>query len=135
MLLIALAVSFPGCEKYLEIPIEAGLSEEDIFSTYNGFQGFQDEIVEMMEDYTRGGARCVHALGGEAVAYGGFSVTAANLGLYAQSGGGLMGTNSIFLPHDHGSRYEESDYGLYTHTWKAVRIANVCLDKLEWRQR
>jgi len=131
MLLIALIVSFLGCEKYLEIPVEAGLTEEDIFSTYNGFQGFQDEIVEMIEDYTRGGARRVHALGGEAVAYGGFSVTKANLGLYAQSGGGLMDAHSIFRPHDEGSRYEESDYGLYTHMWKAVRMANICLDRLE----
>lgn len=131
LFLIALVVSFTGCEKYLDVPIEAGLTEEDIFSTYNGFQGFQDQIVVMVKDYTRGGARRVHALGGEAVAYGGFSVTKANLGLYAQSGGGLMDEHSIFRPHDEGSDYEESDHGLYTDMWKAVRIANICLDRLE----
>jgi len=133
MLLIAFMVSFLSCEDYLEIPIEAGLSEEDIFTTYNGFQGFQDEIVVMIKDYTRSGARRVHALGGEAVAYGGYSVTKANLGLYGQSGGGMMANegHGIFMPHDEGSRYEEADYGLYTHMWKAVRIANICLDRLE----
>ena len=131
ILLIALSVSFPGCEDYLEIPVEAGITEEDIFSNYNGFQGFQDQIVVMIKDYTRSGARRVHSLGGEAVAYGGYSVTKANLGLYAQSGGGLMTTHSIFMPHDEGSRFEQADYGLYTDMWKAVRIANICLDRLE----
>ena len=41
ILSILFAVSLAGCEKYLEIPVEAGISEEDIFSTYIGFQGFQ----------------------------------------------------------------------------------------------
>ena len=130
---IALTAAFVSCEEYLDIPVEAGLTEEDIFSTYNGFQGFQDEIVEMVKDYTRSGARRVHSLGGEAVAYAGFSVTRANLGLYGQTGGGLMSNQGygIFMPHNEGSRYEEADYGLYTHMWKAVRMANICLDRLE----
>ncbi len=132
MLLIAFIITIVGCEDYLEIPVEAGLTEQDIFSTYNGFQGFQDKIVIMVKDYTRSGARRVHSLGGEAVAYGGYSVTKANLGLYGQSGGGMMANqgHGIFMPHDEGSDYEEADYGLYTDMWKAVRIANICLDRL-----
>lgn len=130
-ILLAVMLSFLGCEEYLEVPVEAGLAEEDIFSTYNGFQGFQDEIIELIVDYNRHGARRSHAIGGEALAYSGFSVTRANLGLYAQTGGGLMDAYSIFLPHDEGSANEESHSGLYTHMWKAVRIANICLDRLE----
>jgi hypothetical protein len=132
ILSILFAVSLAGCENYLEIPVEAGISEEDIFSTYIGFQGFQDQMATMMRDYTRGGARRVHALGGECVAYSGFSVTKANLGNYGQSGGGMMSDqgHGIFMPHNEGSRYEEADYGLYTDTWKAIRITNVCLDRL-----
>ena len=131
LILLAVTMFFLGCEDYLEVPVEAGLTEEDIFSTYNGFQGFQDEIVEMIVDYNRHGARRSHAIGGEALAYDGFSVTKANLGLYGQTNGGLMGSYSIFLPHDEGSDNEEAHYGLYTHMWKAVRIANICLDRLE----
>ncbi len=131
ILTLALVISFTGCEDYLEIPLEAGLTEEDIFSTYRDFQGFQDQLPVMMKDYTRGGARRVHALGGEAVAYAGFSVTKANLGLYARSGGGLMQAHSIFFPHNEGSPHEGANFGLYSHMWKAVRIANICLAKLE----
>lgn len=130
ILTLALVVSITGCEEYLDIPVEAGLTEEDIFSTYKDFQGFQDQLPVMMKDYTRGGARRVHALGGEAVAYAGFSVTKANLGLYARSGGGLMASHSIFFPHTEGSPHEEANFGLYSHMWKAVRISNICLDKL-----
>ena len=111
ILLVVLAVSLAGCEDYLEIPVEAGISEEDIFSTYIGFQGFQDQVVTMIKDYTRSGARRVHSLGGECVAYGGFSVTAANQGNYGQSGGGMMSNQGygIFMPHDEGSDYEQAD--------------------------
>lgn len=130
MFITILMISMLGCEKYLNVPVEAVISEEDVFSTYKGFQGFQDEIAELIVDYNRHGARRNHAIGGEAVAYSGFSVTRANNGLYAQSGGGLMDTYSIFLPHNEGSWYEEAHSGLYTHMWKAVRIANICLDRL-----
>jgi len=130
ILTLALMISFTGCEEYLDIPVEAGLTEDDIFSTYKDFQGFQDQLPVMMKDYTRGGARRVHSLGGEAVAYAGFSVTKANLGLYARSGGGLMQAHSIFFPHDEGSSHEGANFGLYSHMWKAVRIANICLAKL-----
>jgi len=130
ILILGLMFSFTGCEEYLEIPVEAGLTEDDIFSSYKDFQGFQDQIVVMIKDYTRGGARRVHALGGEAVAYAGFSVTKANLGLYARSGGGLMQAHSIFFPHDEGSAHEGANFGLYSHMWKAVRIANICLEKI-----
>jgi hypothetical protein len=98
ILILGLVVSFTGCEDYLEIPVEAGLTEDDIFSTYKNFQGFQDQLPVMMKDYTRGGARRVHSLGGECVAYAGFSVTKANLGLYARSGGGLMGALFHIFP-------------------------------------
>lgn len=124
-------IAFAGCEEYLEIPVEAGLTEDDIFSTYKDFQGFQDQLPVMMKDYTRGGARRVHALGGEAVAYAGFSVTKANLGLYARSGGGLMQAHSIFFPHNEGSAHEGANFGLYSHMWKGVRIANICLAKVD----
>jgi hypothetical protein len=130
ILILGLIFSFTGCEDYLEIPVEAGLTEEDIFSTYKNFQGFQDQLPVMMKDYTRGGARRVHSLGGECVAYAGFSVTKANLGLYAKSGGGLMDAYSIFFPHNEGSSHEGANFGLYSHMWKAVRIANICLDKV-----
>ncbi|KKK52358.1 hypothetical protein LCGC14_3105710, partial [marine sediment metagenome] len=53
ILSIVFTVSLLGCEEYLEIPVEAGLAEEDIFSNYKGFQGFQDQVVTMIRDYTR----------------------------------------------------------------------------------
>ena len=34
-----------GCEDYLNIPPEADISEEEIFGTYETFQGFQDRLA------------------------------------------------------------------------------------------
>jgi hypothetical protein len=47
-----------------------------------------------------------------------------------RSGGGLMDAYSIFFPHNEGSSHEGANFGLYSHMWKAVRIANICLDKV-----
>jgi hypothetical protein len=124
-------ISMAGCEDYLNIPPEAALDEEDVFRSYETFQGFQDELLDMLVDYNRQGARRTMSLGGEAVSKSGQSVIHANLGRYSQSSGGLMASQSIFFSHDEGSRSEESDTGLYSHMWAALRIANMCLLKLQ----
>lgn len=127
----ALLFSFSGCEDYLNIPPEAALYEDDVFRSYETFQGFQDELLDLLVDYNRHGARRTMSLGGEAVSKAGQSVIHANLGRYSQSSGGLMQSQSVFFDHTEGSRNEESDTGLYTHMWAALRIANMCLQKLE----
>ncbi len=40
ILTLGLVISFTGCEDYLEIPVEAGLTEDDVFSSYKDVQGF-----------------------------------------------------------------------------------------------
>lgn len=127
---LILVFSFSGCEEYLEIPPEAALFDEDIFTSYENFQGFQDEIMERIVDYNRHGARRNHSIGGEAVSLDNFACARGNQGLYSQNGG-LMGTTSIYRPHTEGGTQEEAHSGLYTDMWEAVRMANICLLKLE----
>ena len=131
LIVIALMVIFSGCEDYLNIPPEAALDEEDVFKTYENFQGYQDNIMELLVDYNRHGARRTMSLGGECVSKEGQSVIHANLGRYSQSSGGLMASQSVFFDHDEGSDNETSHTGLYTHIWECLRIANNSLDKLE----
>ena len=131
LIAMALLVSFSGCEDYLNIPPEAALDEEDVFRSYETFQGYQDEIMELIVDYNRHGARRTMSLGGECVSKEGQSVIHANLGRYSQSSGGLMQSQSVFFDHTEGSFNEESHTGIYSHMWECLRIANNCLEKLE----
>lgn len=129
-IIIVFLFYFSSCEDYLNIPPEAALYEEDVFRSYETFQGFQDEILELVVDYNRHGARRTMSLGGEAVSRDGQSVIHANLGRYSQSSGGLMQAQSVFFPHTEGGTQEEPESGIYTSIWEALRIANLSLEKL-----
>jgi hypothetical protein len=131
LITIALMFSFSGCEDYLNIPPEASLDEQDVFGSYETFQGFQDELYDLLVDYNRHGARRSMSLGGEAVSKAGQSVIHANQGKYSQSSGGLMASQSVFFDHDEGGSNEEATTGLYSHIWEVLRIANMSLEKLE----
>ena len=46
VVIATLMLSVTGCEDYLNIPAEAALWEDDMFTTYESLQGCQDEIME-----------------------------------------------------------------------------------------
>ncbi len=130
-ILIAVVLLLSGCEDYLDIPPEAALYEEDVFRSYENFQGFLDRCMLYVVDYNRHGARTTQSLGGECVSINGQSVIFANLGQYSQASNGLMARFSIYVPVHDGSPGEQTTTGLYTHMWEALRVANMSLEKLE----
>src|SRR3546814_173478 len=114
-----------GCEKYLNIPPEADISEEEIFGTYETFQGFQDRLAVYLADYNRHGERRCHSIGGEAIApAANQAVNAGNIGDYWR----LMKELSIYVEANNGKQLKG---GLYSYMWEALRIANTSLEKLE----
>lgn len=122
-LLLLIILTMFSCKKYLNIPPEANISEEEIFGSYESFQGFQDQLLNNVVDYNRHGARVTHAIGGEALSPSSQTVFNGNNGdyWYILSNRGIYtsGESSSFLG------------GLYTRQWESMRIANVCLEKLE----
>jgi len=111
-----------GCEDYLNIPPEAAISEDEIFGSYNSFQGFQDKLLKNLHDYNRHGARVTTALGGEAMSPTGQSVYNANLGnyWYLLNNRGIWATAELNFAG-----------GFYQYIWESLRIANMSLEKLE----
>lgn len=128
---IASIIIMGGCEDYLNIPPEAAIDEKDVFGNYESFQGFLDRLMLYVTDYNRHGARTSQSLGGECVSINGQSVIFANQGNYSHTRGGLMARFSIYVPVQDGSPDERTNFGLYTHFWEALRIANLALEKLE----
>jgi hypothetical protein len=111
-----------SCEDFLNIPPEADISEEQIFGTYAGFQGFQDKLLNNLVDYNNHGPRVTHSVGGEALSPSGQSVFGGNNGDYFY----LLGNRGIYCTAESGFAA-----GLYTSMWENIRIANMCLEKLE----
>ncbi len=122
-LLFIIAIVMFGCDEYLNIPLEADISEAEVFGSYNSFQGFQDQLVRNLVDYNRHGARVTHSIGGEALSPSGQSVYGGNIGDYTY----LVGNRGIYAIAER----EAFKAGLYTHFFENVRIANISLEQLE----
>jgi hypothetical protein len=120
---LGVLLSTNSCEDYLNIPPEAAISEEEIFGTYAAFQGFQDKLLNNLVDYNNHGARVTHSIGGEAISPNGQSVFGGNNGDYWY----LLSNRGIYCPAE--SNLFAS--GLYSSMWDNIRIANMCLEKLE----
>src|SRR5690554_6818555 len=90
-----------SCEEYLNIPPEADISDEEIFGTYESFQGFQDRLAVYLSDYNRHGERRCHSIGGEAIApVANQAVNAGNIGDYWR----LMRELSIYVAANNGNQ-------------------------------
>lgn len=120
---LTLALFMFSCEEYLDIPPEADLTEEEIFGTYENFQGFQDQLLLNLVDFNNHGARVTHAVGGEALSPSGQTVFNANLGNYM-----YMLTNRGIYTTSESNKFSA---GLYTSMWENIRICNVSLAQLE----
>jgi hypothetical protein len=112
-----------SCKDYLNIPPEADISEAEIFGSYANFQGFQDQLLNNLVDFNNHGARVTHSVGGEALSPSAQSVFNGNLGDYNY----LLTNRGIYAPAESGMFAA----GLYSHMWQNIRIANMCLEKLE----
>lgn len=112
-----------SCEDYLNIPLEAEISEEEVFGSYESFQGFQDQLMRMTVDYNRHGPRATNALGGEGVSPSGQTIYKANRGDYR-----YVVENRGIYPSPESNSFQD---GLYNTFWSNIRMANMCLEKLE----
>ncbi|NOR74232.1 MAG: RagB/SusD family nutrient uptake outer membrane protein [Draconibacterium sp.] len=121
-LLFIMAVVMFSCEDYLNIPLEAEISEEEVFGSYASFQGFQDQLMRMTVDYNRNGARATNAIGGEGVSPSGQTIYNGNRGDYR-----YVVSNRGIYPN--GTDYFQP--GLYESFWGNIRMANMCLEQLE----
>ena len=122
--LFLLALIASSCEDYLEIPAEVEISEQEIFSTYENFQGFQDKLLNNLVDYNNHGWNVTNSIGGECLAINGASVYEGNRGNYpwliTGNGHSIWSAGQISF-----------DAGLYLSMWENIRLANLCLEKVE----
>ena len=120
-----IVLSFWACEDYLDVPPDANISEEDIFSSYNSFQGFVDQLYEYMVDYNNH-AICVSPnLGGETMGSKGWS--SGNHGAYGNYWA-IVNDNSRSIYVGYGSESNGiHQRGIWDFCWDGARICNIGL--------
>ncbi|WP_159434588.1 RagB/SusD family nutrient uptake outer membrane protein [Flavobacterium flevense] len=115
-----------SCEDYLNVPPEAAITEDKVFSTYLSFQGFEDQMYQYIVDPNLSTITVGHNLTGETIAKQGWNTSqGASTGNYLNltSGGG----RSNFKFFDDGTGVEK---GIWAYSWKGIRRANIALQKL-----
>ena len=134
------SILFTSCEEYLDKTPDADVSNEDIFGTYESFQGFFDANYGEVIDYITVYPTTSHNFGGETLQnFIAWSESARTwIGDYWYIAG--MDDHSF---NDHTSLYANVDYGTYgkfmkggggggiwTGGWRGIRVCNVALDNL-----
>ena len=121
-----------SCEQYLEVPSDASLTEEVIFSSYNTFQGYLDPCYSMVVDPNHSGILVSNNIGTESVNTNGassaYNALNMNYGFLSQNGG-----RSIWIGYYDANLTPQIDRsGLYNFWPIASRICNIALKNLNY---
>ena len=140
-LAVSILLTFFGltsCKKYLDRPLAANISEQDVFTNFRSFQGFTEELYHALPDMTKSTWNAEWNMGDDIL-----STTNAQYRLSAefdngnyrawQTGGGGW-DNSWLDDNGSGSTNLGNDpfrKGLWPLSWYGIRKANVGLANLD----
>jgi len=126
--LVGIILSLQSCEDYLEKTPESDITEEEIFSTYESFQGFVDVMYGLLVDFNSHALTTGSENGDHTIAFQGW----ASARKYA------TGNYWEFLDRMHSNYWTtedgvslESGSGIWIDGYKGIRIANIALKNLE----
>jgi starch-binding outer membrane protein, SusD/RagB family len=128
-MLIIIPVFLFSCDDYLDKTPDADVTERDIFTTYESFQGFQDVLYSLLVDYNSHALTTGSENGDHTIALQGWSSARK----YA------TGNYWEFFDRLHSNYYSnaednvlpESGSGIWIDGYRAIRIANICLANID----
>ena len=120
LLMLPVLIATGGCKDYLNVPSEAAVTEEKVFSTYNLFQGFVDQMYPAVLDHNRTYYTCTGEMGGEAIAYNGNHTSAR----------AVRGNYTAYLGRGY-YQVDGSFTGIWDNGWRVIRMCNMGLKNLK----
>jgi hypothetical protein len=131
--LVVASMLFASCDEYLDKTPDAVVSEEDIFSTYESFQGFVDANYAEILNYNHHYMVTTADFGGDVFCYIHWaSGWTGNDGDYWYIAGGHDDdTPSLFNSSFDNSWWGPNETsGIWAGGWRGIRVCNVALDHL-----
>ncbi len=126
--LLTLAWGSQSCSDYLDQTPASVVSENQIFATYNDFQGFIDPMYAMIIDYNQHSLTTSMCIGGEVIAQQGqASATRATKGEYRTW---ISNQQSNFFSTENHPQLNIPGTGIWPDSWRGIRRANLALNKL-----
>lgn len=137
--LLLIVFGLASCKKYLDRPLESIISENDVFTSFNSFQGFTEELYHCVPEMSRSTYNNEWNTGDDmlAVSTGNWRLNAEfDAGNYRawQTGGGgwdnswLDDNTTVTTTHTGNQPFRK---GLWPLSWYALRKANVGLANLD----
>ncbi len=120
-----------SCEKYLDKTPEADVTEKDVFSTYQAFQGFEDVLYGCIVDPNNQALTTGSENGDLSIAWQGW----ASARKFAEGNYWEVIYNfwqSNYWEENDGGVFgpQGTPAGIWPDGWKGIRIANQCIEKL-----
>ena len=123
VLFITLLVS--SCEDYLDVPPEANITEKDVFSSYQTFQGYEDQLYLNLVDRNLSSIVVGHNLTGETISNLSFSTS-----VVAAQG------NYVGLTSNQRSNFKffGNNNGIWGSSLTGIRTANIAIENFDLLQ-
>jgi starch-binding outer membrane protein, SusD/RagB family len=132
-LLVMFTVS---CNDYLDVPVESNVTEEDVYSTYKGYQGFVDYMYTLIIDYNRHALTTTGNIGGEVIGSGTMGWTSgykAMRGTYQEWIGNQLHSN-YNASAEKNIITDNAPTGEWPDSWKGIRAANKAIANIDMLQ-
>lgn len=127
IIIFSASLFFLACSDYLEKTPEADVTEEDVFGNFESFQGFVEQMYTHVLCYVSQSLVNSMNLGGETQ-----SLAGANGARMANNGDYMRmlreGPNNPNIAQGYFNL--DGETGIWTGSWKTIRIANIALEKL-----
>jgi hypothetical protein len=134
--LLLAVLGLASCKKYLDRPLEANISEKDVFTNFRSFQGFTEELYSCLPDMSKSTWNSEWNMGDDVL-----STTNATYRLNAefdngnyrawQTGGGGWDNSWLDDSRANTNPNEVHDKGLWPLCWYGIRKANLGLANLD----
>ena len=125
-----------SCKKYLDRPLEASISEKDVFTNFRSFQGFTEELYACLPDMSKSTWNGEWNMGDDVL-----STTNATYRLNAefdngnyrawQTGGGGWDNSWLDDSGPNTDPNESHNKGLWPLSWYGIRKANIGLANID----
>ena len=120
-LLALCGVCLVSCEDYLDKSPESDISEKDVFGNFTSFQGFVEQMYNLIQDPDKGGAwnLCL------------FADETLGPNPYQFDTGNYWDASNYFYGKSASTNDDPRSKRVWENAWYGIRIANLALDKLE----
>jgi hypothetical protein len=141
LIVLILGLSISSCEEYLDQAPEIGITDNEVFGTFQRYQGFVEDIYQQIPDVTRGKWNVNNwnwsndIIQGESQSYVTYFEAGNSWQWTNGTNGNLLGTTTPRI-NNQGSEGNNTNNrsGTWRNGWRGIREANIAIQNIDLLQ-